>query len=322
MYNIAIITYNQGSLEYDDDIGGSIKTILQKLKFCENDGNYIDILALCLQESKTNLIIDKINKNICKKYKIIHKSYERQGLLGKLQLVIWCHKTCTFIKTKSGSYKCPGVIGGPLFTKGALYCNITVKSNNFKSNNFTVVDVHLPSSPSNVASRNKCLTHITNLLPKSTTIMAGDMNYRSSSKDHPDAKNSDVISKKTCYKKEVCENNPENETCSLVTSDDEELTPILSDTIEKVDQYLLSSEKMNYKEDKIKFCETCRFVEKKKENDNYVRTYDSKRYPSWCDRIIYSENNATITCNLYDSDVISNYSDHNCVYGLFSLSFS
>ena len=305
MCNIAIITYNQGSLESDEDIGQPIKDILKKLKFCENNGDHVDILALCLQESKTDIITNKINKNICKKYTIIHISNEKQGTLGKLVLVIWIHnKHLSFTKIQAGSHKCPGVIGGPLFTKGALYCNITIGSNNF-----TVVNVHLPSNPSKVSSRNVCLNHITKLLGPSTKIVAGDMNYRSSSRDHPNAKDGEIIKSKTCYNKEVCK--LFSKECDVVTSDDE-LTPISSDTINEVDQYLLSKN-MDYKEAKINFCETCRFVEKKKENNNYVRTYDSKRYPSWCDRIIYSENNAKIVCELYESDVISNYSDHNCV---------
>ena len=66
-------------------------------------------------------------------------------------------------------------------------------------------------------------------------------------------------------------------------------------------------------EDKISFCQTCRLTESSK------RTYDTKRIPSWCDRILYRDSRNIIKSSDYSSFDLSPDSDHLAVYNMFEL---
>lgn len=81
----------------------------------------------------------------------------------------------------------------------------------------------------------------------------------------------------------------------------------------KNDQLNNSKVKKHLEEDKISFCQTCRLTESSK------RTYDTKRIPSWCDRILYRDARYIIKSSDYSSFDLSPNSDHLAVYNMFEL---
>ena len=72
-----------------------------------------------------------------------------------------------------------------------------------------------------------------------------------------------------------------------------------------------SLNKLHLKEDTIDFCQTCRL------NNN--RKYDKKRIPSWCDRILYRDDDNKMKIHEYSSFDLSPTSDHMAVYSVFEL---
>ncbi len=203
--------------------------------------------------------------------------------------------------------------------KGSIVIPIKITcGNNHTIINF--VNVHLPSNPRNVEARNNCLIRSTQILTN-TTFVFGDMNYRTSNIGVvPQLERSNIIK--------------ESNNCGC----SKESTTYIENKL-KNDQLIqeLQNELYQFKESPISFCPSCRFREyndltltRNKNrciiNDNNpisINLYDTKRYPSWCDRILYKINKSTnfsikIDHNSYDSQHVTMMSDH----ALVSLKFS
>jgi hypothetical protein len=203
--------------------------------------------------------------------------------------------------------------------KGSIVIPIKITcGNNHTIINF--VNVHLPSNPRNIEARNNCLIRSTQILTD-TTFVFGDMNYRTSNIDVvPQLEQSNVIKESN------------NCGCSKVP------TTYIENKL-KNDQLIQELQKQLYqfKESPISFCPSCSFREYNdltltrnknrciinENNPISINLYDTKRYPSWCDRILYKINNdynfiIEIDHNSYDSEHVTMMSDH----ALVSLKFS
>jgi hypothetical protein len=140
-----------------------------------------------------------------------------------------------------------------------------------------VFSAHLPHKPDDFLSRNKCIEDSIkskNISEGESVIYMGDLNYRTNI-ENP-SKNSIISCKLSDKNKDQLKNN-----------------------------HILN--KVNLKESPIEFCQTCRFLEG-------TSDYDSKRFPSWCDRILYR--NMTTSAD-YNSIRLTETSDHNAVYNIF-----
>ena len=95
---------------------------------------------------------------------------------------------------------------------------------------------------------------------------------------------------------------------------------------------------LGLKESQKNFCPTCKLnLQTKGERNRNQPDYDDKRFPSWCDRVLYKGENLqpltknphdsisphiphdSISPHIYDSINLSNKSDHLAVYQLFTL---
>lgn len=279
---VCVLTFNQGYKGSTFDIYENLIAFKKSLE-SKMDLKSLDIFALCLQEFGDMNIIKYLTFLLKDNFRIVFYDSRMQGTLGDLYIVVFVNKK---YKDEDEEFKLENTtVKCPnlvLFTKGGLSLTVTLKGIPV-----TICNVHLPSEPSNVAKRTECL----NIIDSKTNnqgvkIIAGDMNYRTSERDEiPDADKTKIADK-------TCETNLSND---------------------QLKKHLQTQEK--FKESDIKFCATCRIQE-----DDKFRRYDSKRDPSWCDRIIYSHTDQYDVKNtVYDSMEISVRSDHRAVFGLFEI---
>lgn len=159
---------------------------------------------------------------------------------------------------------------------------------------------HLPFDPSKPAERDECLVRMMNRSRSGHAFIAGDLNYRASEQTTPNAADKEKIAKYVCkppVDPETCERGPFG---SQGCPSHEQLSRTLA---------RLSPE-YGFYESTIAFCQTCRFVEGKS-----PRSYDPKRFPSWCDRILVkTPDRKKLRIFKYDADDISVASDHSAVF--------
>jgi hypothetical protein len=228
-------------------------------------------------------------------------------------------KVLTIESMKASTDSC----GNIFEKKGSIVIPIKIS---YETNHTIInfVNVHLPSNPKKVTERNNCLKRSTEKL-FNTTFVFGDMNYRTSAiHEVPKLEQNKVEDEsKNCG----CKTN--NEYINKLKEQDQLLKELQSDNYIK-----------QFKEASINFCPSCRFKEYDskltKENSNRCQMissksltsyknslYDSKRYPSWCDRILYKiievkNFKIEIDEKSYNSEHVTMMSDH----ALVSLKFS
>lgn len=345
--NIAVLTFNQGSY------------VVENLKDNKNYENIVrksisnepKLFVLCLQESRSDIVEKMFERHLMTKgtgqYNQIFSKKISQMKLGDLKLIIYAHPTINKLKDNkdnkcpsnkqmsgsnvqiicSGAYSCDAAGKSQkltsifdTFTKGFIYAGV-----NILGKYIIFYSVHLPSSPNKPKDRDECLMQAINQhMNKGIKIVAGDMNYRTTVNDPETTEEKKLVEnfkcthckKDTCY---VCR--PGNIKC-----------PSLQDTMEN---FSLSGDQLRGEkcddtgkctlnnieiyENKIEFCPTCRFKEHDNTNNNGFK-YDPKRFPSWCDRILYTNPDSNVKQTDYNSYPISTMSDHKAVLGLFTIS--
>lgn len=321
-----ICTFNQGEAKsnHEEEIKRNLSRIL---KLNEPDANLPHLVAFGLQECS----YDVLPRLMKEKYHRIGSGALTQNLIstqfGSIGLgFMYLH---IFVKKMS---KSPGdteitiesmdastdTCGNPKKEKkGSIVIPIKMTCNGL-STIINFVNVHLPSAPKKIEERNACLIRSTIKLAD-TTFVFGDMNYRTSDiKEVPEDEQ-----KKLAI-------NPLKCGCLTDASNNEFINEKL-----KSEQLLeqLKTIIKDFKESPITFCPSCRFKEHfnlEINNDSRCKTvdllnlYDTKRYPSWCDRILYKikENpnfNITIDEDSYNSDHVTMKSDHALVFLKFSI---
>lgn len=213
------------------------------------------------------------------------------------------------------------------------------------------VNVHLPSNPRNIEARNNCLIRSTQRLTD-TTFVFGDMNYRTSDIDVvPQLEQSDVINESndcgcskdtTTYIKNKLKSDQlikELQKKELYQFKEAPISFCPSCRYREYNDLKLTRNKNRCNAalptDNVEMSEippnieigTDIFTSNKVNspyiiNDKIASLYDTKRYPSWCDRILYKikyNNNFTIEIDneSYDSEHVTMMSDH----ALVSLKF-
>jgi hypothetical protein len=291
------ITFNQGGSTNYNEVYNNLILQLSNMRFP-------DILYISIQESSDNHIKDILNQT--KLYKIIYRDILNQGHLGKQQLIILVKNTFPLLNRiiinnkSSGSLRC-GYQWSSI-SKGGLIVTLQIANTKLQ-----VIGCHLPSKVNKPDERDSCFIKILNKYPMEsdiTRVILGDLNYRTSNMIELNAEERDKIKSMRCEK-----------------------------PTKKVKDQLIESMKTSLKEYKlvessIKFCQTCRLKEINKSNKNIYRNtvipyYDSKRIPSWCDRILYYNPLNNLLIDDYNNFNLSNHSDHLAVYlnGFFIVDF-
>jgi hypothetical protein len=239
-----------------------------------------------------------------------------QGTLGWLRLIVFhkYQKSITVASNDICSLKEP--------FKGCVYIGLKVGNKRIG-----LMTVHLPSSPDKPQKRDECLNKLVHKYTRNDKpdiiIIGGDMNYRTN--NIKEIKNDDVIEMIKNYK---C---MDNKKTNIIDNMKNELNEKFEDQMNlaniRVDGY-------KFMEPDINFCPTCRYLEKndkqketdehnnQKEQEEYKRIYDPKRYPSWCDRIIVGkkdDTSAKYKIKSYESHDISNYTDHKAVSAIVTI---
>jgi hypothetical protein len=327
-----VCTFNQGQAEIKnkEEMIENFTRILEK-----NEYPHLVIFGLqeCFLDVIPNLMENKYNRidtsSLSQNFFDTEIGFLKKKLgLGYMYLHIFVKKmektedskVLTIESMKASTDSC----GNMFEKKGSIVIPIKIS---YGTNNTIInfVNVHLPSNPKKVTERNICLKRSTEKLIN-TTFVFGDMNYRTSAiHEVPQLEQNKVEGEsKNCG----CETN--NEYISKLKEQDQLLKELQSDNYIK-----------QFKEASINFCPSCRFKEYNdlkltKENTNRCQMissksvtssknslYDNKRYPSWCDRILYKIKEVKnfkieIDENSYNSEHVTMMSDH----ALVSLKFS
>jgi hypothetical protein len=232
--------------------------------------------------------------------------------------------------------------------KGKIVLPVKI-SYNSKSEIINFVNVHLPSKPGKIDERNKCLKKSTDNLRNNSIFVFGDMNYRTSTTHEVTNEEKPKIesSSKICCindneQKKIMEklflDDEQKKNMELLNNEQKKIYMeglLKKKHLEYMNEQLLKDQLsiqiknkvIDFKEEVISFCPTCRFKENPTDKINDVNSrcnYDTKRYPSWCDRILYYLNtnkfNIIIKQNSYNSKHITLSSDHALVLLGFSIS--
>ena len=323
--SVFIITFNQGKMQANEQ--DSLRNVEELIK----ESNNSELIVLNMQESLNNSIEDKINLILIKnnKYSRIYSNSKSQFHLGQLKLCVWSINEeiiTNIIKSETNETKFEkisskfiskfiinekispvngscNIISDP--TKVFIYC--FVKSRKSTNNlNIIFACAHLPSDARDIDGRNACLLKLHNSIQINikkyqianyVEFVSGDLNYRINI-DQPSTKeNKNKIKSLTCAKSISNECSLDTETCKNIQEPNDQLI-----------KYLYKNPILE--EFKIEFCPSCRFDEK---DSIGQRHYDPKRYPSYCDRILYKCGICKLTKSTYSSHVISKKSDHNAV---------
>jgi hypothetical protein len=241
-----------------------------------------------------------------------------QGMLGSLQLHVWS-RTGAFDRVSvrvQDDLRC-GLLSKKTIAKGAVYAQLTCSpiDSTLPSYSFTVASLHLPSNASSSDLRNKCLVRIVEQIAKSTitgvtgpTFLMGDLNYRTNTiQTITDEAERARVRATTC-------NAP------ITTAPPDQLDVAL------VKDSALTATGLREIAPRT-FCPTCRLVETPEVTTAALapatRTFDDRRYPSWCDRILVrddsSPQNKTPSVLRYDSWELTTESDHNAVFAIVEL---
>lgn len=313
---LVCLTFNCGNKSLYD-INNNLQNFLNQISN-NNSDNYPEILVLSLQECKNT----NIQKALKKDYLWINpKDSFIQPFLGNLYLSIFFRKSLlqkskitNYFGNKyyqlykisnkiSTVYKC-SIINQ---SKGSIMRSILINIKNKKPIIIDFYGAHLPSNPSKIKERNKCLSKsIQKSLDKNRSIIfMGDLNYRTDSNDNS-YKNTNIgklISLTKCNMNNL-----------QIVKD-----PNIVFDIPGIHKDQLRNTNINLDEPDINFCPTCRLKEGVIDKKN--RFYDPKRMLSWCDRILSKNLVKNIETVLYSAYNLSNDSDHLAVYRVFHINF-
>jgi len=289
---VFILTFNQGG-NSDIDTFENIKKLYKKSKRQKPD-----IYVLALQEAKDAFVLESFHTLLFPKYTLSDCKVSRwQANLGEMHLRIYISSKFSnkIDFNTTNDFVCDSLKQAFIFTKGVIYCTFTFRINK-KTRNIIFACAHLPSHPSKDKERTKCLEKaLNNEESKDIMFIAGDLNYRTFP-HHPDKETSQIIEKWKCSKNksDICFND------FCITQQNKKLPKQL--------------QQLGIKEGIVNFCPTCK-IKRKKE-----RSFNKKRFPSWCDRIIYLEKkDKSVKVLEYDSFDISKSSDHLAVYGIYQI---
>jgi hypothetical protein len=324
-----ICTFNQGEASQSDkkELEDNILKLLSKMYGSNN--NYPDLIIFGLQESSYDFIISSLTSI---NYHRIGYGNLTQNIIGTIGLgYMYLHvfvkntnpEDNTQIVTIESLDVTTGDCDNKLEKKGKIAIPIKI-THNGKNEIINFVNVHLPSNPSKINERNNCLKKSTDNLKDNSIFVFGDMNYRTNNIHKVPENEKDVIQKKS----EVCCNMSETKASS---SESTQVTPENNPGKKYIDELLqkdqLISQSVGFKEALITFCPTCRYKEEKEKEEKLEANrcnYDTKRYPSWCDRILYflepKQFGIVINEKSYTSKNITYKSDHALVLLEFSVS--
>jgi hypothetical protein len=309
--HISVLTFNQGvskSKEYITD--GVNKLIDQWRSELMLVGSRLpDVVVIAVQEALNNYVmeafVDKLSGYT------LHKKSKEQLQLGKMTLLLFYKNDNNMILEMQllDSMNCS--FHNP--AKGAIFTRFYIQFNR-KIFLFVIFNAHLPSDPRKPHDRNVCINKLIeqNVTHNDIVIFAGDLNYRvSTEKTTPEMRA--AIDSHVCSGKVTCQ-----KTSIFKCADEDQLSKSLGSSDEPAP--LKNTELI---ESDINFCQTCRFSEITDGSHTIKQQkYDSKRIPSWCDRVLYRipkqyQNN--ITPAIYNSFRITPESDHMAVYHHFIL---
>jgi hypothetical protein len=302
MTSILAVTFNQGNANNVN------KDKLYKLMNLEEYKNK-DIIVFSLQESSDYSITNNLQL-IMYNHILIFNEYMYQFNLGKLKMFVWLKKSISYNIIKTNTTRCKSSFFNIQPAKGFIYIVFNIIQAN-KTKKIAICNTHLASAPDDTYKRTKCLQQlykaINHYKPNNIFIM-GDLNYRTTSLNPLTIDQKKSISTYKCDNNLIkstntlCGPNPNIDNCS---GDECHICKKMKniDPLENVLNIDLKHTKLQ--EANITFCPTCRFKE-----NIYPRQYDAKRYPSYCDRILYT---GDIKVHTYDSYDISYSSDHHAV---------
>ncbi len=323
--NMTCMTFNMGSKKLGD-ITMSMNALLSKWNSELN--TLPDIIVVSLQESKSTEILEFFSKS---GYTLLNTDKIEQGALGiGLGYIYLCVfvKYCIFnyknqisikLTERIINYKCE-------LAKGSVG-RILVIDNLVNQNRyiFTLLSSHLPSDPSKIIDRNRCMlnsiyvdgnfNYPRSTFPNENLIFMGDLNYRTDD-DNTNFKEKDkefasTISNLTCN----TSNLEFNKSCLIKKNNNKPVGCFEQDQLTKELNNLRMSES------DITFCPTCRLIENT--DNSSIRNYHGKRVPSWCDRILTNEGfNKNVKKGVYSAFNITNLSDHLTVYQHFQINLN
>ncbi len=309
---IYIMTFNQGQMDKNNrtEAENAIKA-----NFITCNIHSYDIVVLNLQESPrfddtmksifnqyltTNMIKPKQTTKFTEYFDLQFEDTQEQGTLGKMKMYIWTRrlpneKNMLLFQHKINQHcaLAKGFIGAVIYDK-------------VRRKKFGFINTHLPSQPKHPEKRDKCLIKAIQSMPETDILLvSGDLNYRTETKT-PNQNDKAQIQTASCQTISKQCLTSDKATCKILKNDDQLLS--------RLNHELKST---HLQELPIHFCPTCRFQEKSCHSSssqvNQSRTYHDKRYPSWCDRILYVEMGLNVSQPVYDSLPISCLSDHNAV---------
>jgi len=324
-----ICTFNQGEASQSDkkELEDNILKLLDNMYGSIN--NYPDLIIFGLQESSYDFIISSLTSI---NYHRIGYGNLTQNIIGTIGLgYMYLH---VFVKDTQpeGNTQIVTIESLDVTTddcdnilekKGKIAIPIKI-THNGKHEIINFVNVHLPSNPSKINERNNCLKKSTDNFKDNSIFVFGDMNYRTNNIHKvPENEKADIQKKSS-----VCCIMSETKASS---SESTQVTPENNPRKEYIDELLkkdqLISQSVGFKEALITFCPTCRYKEDKENKIDFSKNrcnYDTKRYPSWCDRILYSLKpkhlGIVIDEKSYTSRNITLKSDHALVLLEFSVS--
>ncbi len=346
--NMVCMTFNMGEISSkdSDSINNSLSNLMRKWTNELNQTNP-DIIVISLQECKDPSPIrnyfEKINYSLLNSDPKDNSPTDKvaagvPGLPGKLwlgyiYLLIYIRNDIKTnpdfdisISNRLNTFKCE-------MAKGSVSRVLVINNKNTSQYIINLFSAHLPSNPSKIDDRNKCILNSifidgdirypTSTFYNESLIFMGDLNYRTDS-DNTEFSEKDPIgqeiSSRTC---DTLNNNTYSSKSCLLNKTKQPVGCFESDQL--TNQLQNFNNKANIKdiliESPITFCPSCRLIETS--DNNPVRKYHSKRVPSWCDRILTNNNFDTrIQKGIYSAFNISNNSDHLTVYQHFAIPFN
>jgi hypothetical protein len=304
-WKVTIVTFNQGEAWKKSEIQESESMIVEQF-FLEHETS--DIFVLGLQEANEKLVTLVNNFLSNNRFKMLQSTSRKQPSLGTIGLYIWLNasiyeqfqSTVTHYHANCGDSvnKTLNLVGQML--KGGIYTNVQIGNQNL-----VFANCHLPSNAEHIDARTTCLMNICDHIKSSMKgkpykmFLFGDLNYRTSQVD----KVKDDAEKLAIH----------NYQCLKVG--DLPSNMVFHDQLDK--ELLKLQNDYDLREPERYFCPTCRFLEHAIHIDEASqRVYDTKRIPSWCDRILF-QGGSSITPIEYKSKIITLGSDHNAVYASF-----
>jgi endonuclease/exonuclease/phosphatase family metal-dependent hydrolase len=234
-----------------------------------------------------------------------------QLALGSLQLHVWARSSALdSVKIDLHNDMRCGLFSGKTLAKGAVFAQLTLATPTV-TRSLVVASLHLPSDARASDLRNDCLARIYTRIretvvtakgaPSPPVFLMGDLNYRTSTTQKVTDPN-----ERQRIRAATCGLSPEPDQLDTALEQDDAL--VATGLVEIGPRT---------------FCATCRFVETPDEGDASLepRAYDDRRYPSWCDRILYRPGAHADSTEVerYDSWEVTPESDHNAVFALVRL---